>query len=422
MKLPKNKNMRRILAAQLPADFADWLDYIAIISLFTFVLKVETVYFAWFIVALTLPYVFIGPFAGALVDRMDIRSVMVLSNFGRALLTFALALVGQPELMLALVAARGAVDSFFSPAKQVAIQALSAREELMSTNSASHLINQISKVAGPAVGGGLLLLLSPQMVFVVNGAVSLCAALILMTLPSNIRDVKKPETAGEKTSLLAEAGEGFMVVLSKPPLWITIGLGAMGFFAIFLHDTLIGPMTRELGFGEHILGLSITCVGLGGVLGAFAVSNLNKQIHPYLIIGPSMMIVSSLTITLGFIVLYGVSIPDFVFVAMFFIIGFIGVGTFVPLRTVLQIETPPDKMGRVTAVSEMTTIVAMLGAPFIGAALAQIYQLGVPFIAGGTLSFVIGIVALILVRFVHINLSTDEDGTAADLPKERESV
>ncbi len=73
MRLPKNKNMRRILAAQLPADFADWLDYVAIISLLTYTWHVDPVYFAWFIVCLTLPYVFIGPFAGTLVDRMDIK-------------------------------------------------------------------------------------------------------------------------------------------------------------------------------------------------------------------------------------------------------------------------------------------------------------------------------------------------------------
>lgn len=422
MKLPKNKHMRRILAAQLPADFADWLDYVAIISLFTYAWQVDPVYFAWFIVALTLPYVFIGPFSGALVDRLDIRTVMVLSNLGRAITTFALAFAGQPEIMLALVAFRGVVDSFFSPAKQVAIQALSERDELMSTNGFSHIINQMSKVAGPAVGGALLLIISPQMVFVVNGVISLCAVLILMTLPRNIREVKKLEDGEAKKSMFAEAGEGFKVVLAKPALWVTIGLGAMGFFAIFLHDTLIGPMTRELGFGENILGLSIAAVGAGGVAGALTIGSIKKQIHPYLIIGPAMMIVALFTAGLGLIAINGWSIPDYAFVAAFFTVGVIGAGTFVPLRTVLQLETPPDKMGRVTAVNEMTSIVAMLGAPFIGATLAAIYELGVPFIAGGALAFVIGIIALILIRFVKFSSPTDVEEETADLPNAEESV
>ncbi len=94
-------------------------------------------------------------------------------------------------------------------------------------------------------------------------------------------------------------------------------------------------------------------------------------------------------------------------VAAFFMVGAIGVGTFVPLRMVLQLETPPEKMGRVTAVNEMTTIVAMMSAPFIGATLATVYELAVPFILGGSLSFVLGVITLILIRFVHF---TSEEG------------
>lgn len=419
MRLPKNKNMRRILAAQLPADFADWLDYVAIISLLTYTWMVDPVYFAWFIVCLTLPYVFIGPFAGALVDRMDIKKVMVLSNLGRALSTFALAFAGQPEIMLVLVALRGTVDSFFSPSKQVAIQALASRDELLATNSISHIINQASKVVGPAVGGALLLVVSPQMVFVVNGAVSLCAMFILLTLPANIRPIEEHDPS-EKRSMLADVMEGFSVVLQKPALWVTIGLAAVGFFAIFLHDTLIGPLTRELGFNETILGASIAAVGGGGVLGAVLLGNVKKQIHPYWMIGPSILIVACFTITLGLIAFNGWTIHPYMLVAAFFMVGVIGVGTFVPLRMVLQLETPPEKMGRVTAVNEMTSIVAMMSAPFIGATLATVYELAVPFILGGSLSFILGIITLILIKFVKFTESTTPD-EAADLPNAAET-
>ncbi|MCF4099116.1 MFS transporter [Maritalea mediterranea] len=419
MRLPQNSHMRRILLAQLPADFADWLDYVAIISLFTYTWQVDPVYFAWFIVCLTGPYVVIGPLAGALVDRFDLKGVMVGANFGRALTTFALAFAGLPELMLVLVALRGAVDSFFSPAKQVAIQTLATRDELMATNSASHVINQTSKVAGPAVGGALLLLISPQMVFVVNGVVSLLAMAILLGLPANLKPKTDTSTdVGDKsTSMFSEIAKGFAVVLEKPALWVTIGLAAMGFFAIFLYDTLLGPLTRELGFDQTILGMSIAAVGGGGVLGALLLGSVKRQIHPYLLMGPSMIIVSGFTILLGWLAINGWVIPSYVFIAAFFTVGVINVGTFVPIRIVLQLETPPDKMGRVTAVNEMTSIVAMMSAPFIGASLAALYELGVPFIVGGSLTLILGILTLILIKFVHFSAA----GDLADLSKAPES-
>lgn len=79
------------------------------------------------------------------------------------------------------------------------------------------------------MGGALLLVVSPQTVFVVNGAVSLCAMFILLTLPANIRPIEQGD-ASEKRSMLADVMEGFSVVLQKPALWVTIGLAAVGFF------------------------------------------------------------------------------------------------------------------------------------------------------------------------------------------------
>ncbi|AVX03733.1 DTMP kinase [Maritalea myrionectae] len=423
MRLPKNKNMRRILAAQLPADFADWLDYVAVITLFTYVWQVDTIYFAWFAVSFSLPYILVGPLAGALVDRSDLKSVLVLSNLGRALSTFSLIFASQPEIMLALIALRSSIDSFFSPAKQVAIQALVERDELMATNSVSHVINQASKVAGPAVGGALLIWVSPQAVFGVNGAVSLLAMAIFMTLPRKIEakqteDHDAQQEAGGKASMLNDILSGFAIVFSTPALWTTIMLGAMGFFAIFLHDTLIGPVTRELGFDATILGISVAAVGGGGILGAVTLGSMKRHIHPFLLIGPSMIIVSAMTMLLGSVAIYGWSIHPYIFVAAFFVVGFVGTGTFVPLRTVLQLETPSGKMGRVTAVNESLSLIAMISAPFIGATLASIYHIGVPFVFGGTITLVLGIVALILIKFVPFTSPED----APDLPKTAETV
>lgn len=55
----------------------------------------------------------------------------------------------------------------------------------------------------------------------------------------------------------------------------------------------------------------------------------------------------------------------------------------VPIRTVIQSETPPDQIARVTALSEAVNTLALLSAPFIGAALASWSSTGAAFLAGG---------------------------------------
>lgn len=420
MKLPKNTDLRRLLVAQLPADFADWLDFVAIISLFTYTWSVDPIYFAFFALTYSLPYLLFGPFAGALVDRYEIKTIMVWSNLGRAMATFALAFASFPEFVLVLVLFRSTVDSFFSPAKQSAIQALADKSELMATNSLSQVINQASKLAGPAVGGALLLIVSSQTVFVINGLVSLCAMGILLTLSKSIRP--KPTKAEEDTSdtkkggIFGEIAEGYKTVGKIPALWVTIGLGAFGFFAVFLHDTLIGPVTKQLGFDQSVLGLSITAVGAGGVLGALALGSIKRHYHPYLMIGPGMTFAAFFTLLLGFAAIYNWALPLWVFVPAFFIVGFVSSAVFVPMRTVLQMETPPDKMGRVTAVNEAMTVLAMMAAPFIGAVLASQFGLGVPFIVGGALSLLLGLVALLIIPVIKFQ-RPDETAEEPELSK-----
>lgn len=104
-----------------------------------------------------LPYLVIGPFAGALVDKSDLRTILILSNLGRAITTAALVLAPNVTVLLVLVFVRGAIDSAFTPARQSTIQALAHEKLRDGVNSIIQGINQASKIAGPALGGMLLI-------------------------------------------------------------------------------------------------------------------------------------------------------------------------------------------------------------------------------------------------------------------------
>ncbi|HIP77808.1 MAG TPA: MFS transporter, partial [Kiloniellaceae bacterium] len=134
----------RLLGAQVPADFADWLDFVAVGALLAFTWQQGPMAFALLAAAMGLPYVLIGPFAGALTDRADLKRVLVFSNLGRAAATFAAAFAPDTTVLLLIVFARGCADAFYTPAKQAAIQALVPPPDLMAANGISHAINQTS--------------------------------------------------------------------------------------------------------------------------------------------------------------------------------------------------------------------------------------------------------------------------------------
>lgn len=203
IKIPTlNTQLKTVLRAQIPADFADWLDFVAISALLAYTWQVDPFVFAALAACMGLPYVLIGPFAGVLTDRAETKTVMLLSNFGHGVLTASLFFAPSWSVLLVLVACRSAVDTFFTPAKQTAIQALSDERNRHQVNGLSHGINQASKIVAPAIGGILLAVTHPQNVFLINAAVSFLAMLKL--LPLQPFDNANTHDDGETPSMLAE--------------------------------------------------------------------------------------------------------------------------------------------------------------------------------------------------------------------------
>lgn len=375
-----NLGLRRLLAAQVPADFADWLDYVAIASLLAFTWNSPPVAFAFFAVCLGLPYLIIGPFAGVIVDRTQLKHVLIASNIGRALVTLTLAFAPSWPVLVALVLLRSSVDAFYTPAKQAAIQALTPTEALMSANGLSHAINQSSKIIAPALGGALLIALAPSQVFFLNACVSLLAAALML------RMAPLPQTKTEqKQSMIAAVREGFSTIRNNAPLRSVLIIMAAGYFAMFTYDTLIAPLTKELDFTETLFGLSMAAIGAGGLIGALLFGLGKGSPHPFLLISIGAALSSILIGTLGAFEIGGWAMHRALFLAIFFAVGFATTMVIIPVRTIIQQETTPTQIARVTAIGEATNTTALLTAPFIGAAIASVFSVGVAFVVGGVI-------------------------------------
>ena len=94
---------RRLLLGSAPADFADWLDYIALIAVIIYVWALGAFELALLAVCFTLPYVTAGPFLAAWVDRTSLKQVLVVTNAVRAAATLAMAIAPNIAVLLVLV-------------------------------------------------------------------------------------------------------------------------------------------------------------------------------------------------------------------------------------------------------------------------------------------------------------------------------
>ncbi|MFV2052440.1 MFS transporter [Aliiroseovarius sp. YM-037] len=391
----QNQPLRRLLLAQLPADFADWLDFVAIGALLAFTWGAEPIVFALLAVCLGLPYVLIGPVAGVLVDRTSIKAVLITSNLGRAVMTASLAFAPSWQVLLPLILLRSSVDAFFTPAKQAAIQALTVPEGRMSANGISHAINQASKIVAPGVGGALLIVIEPGTVFLLNACVSLIAAMLLVGLPAILRDALE---SNGRESLFGGLKAGWRQVSSNRVLAGALSLMAAGYFAMFFYDTLIAPLTRDLGFDETALGLALAAVGAGGVLGSVWLGLGKESARPFLWIAVGSFISGVAVAFGGAAEAVGANISLGVFIGIFGVVGFSTAMVVVPVRTIIQTECLPERIASVTALSEAANTTALLVAPFIGALIASFSSVGVAFVIGGGLLILIAARAYALSR------------------------
>ncbi|MDV3250751.1 MFS transporter [Devosia sp. BK] len=384
---------RRLALASVPADFADWLDYAAVIALVVYAWGEGPLALALFALALSLPYVLVGPFVAVFVDRAPIRTVLILSNLGRALATLSLAFTGDTLVLLALVFVRGCVDSAFTPARQAAIQTSTPEHLRGVANGLHQAINQTSKIAGPAIGGLLLVVWPAQNIFMLNAALSLVATLIAVSLVLPPR----PSSTEERGRFVTESLKGISEYRRSRRLMVALIFASCAYFAFFLYDALIALLAKGFGFDETAFGLAISAAGLGGLLGALVAGQMaGKRPMPTMALAAVISGATTAAVAASAMMGWTVQLPAFLLVLCF--MGGATAFMLVPYRTIVQTDAPPDRIARVFAAGEAVITMTMLSAPLIGSAIASHWGTPAAFLVGGVLLLALGAITLVAHR------------------------
>lgn len=165
-----------------------------------------------------LPYVFLGPIAGMLADRLDRRKLLVFSDFSSVIITVVLAVYAyynpMPHVyaLYAAALALACVNVFFAPARSAAIPRLVPADRLSEANGLAMATQQFMGMVGLALSAGILGLVfkvMPQYFFfsavLVNTITFGVSAFFLSRLPS----IKPDRTLAEDAR-----AEGFFGAIS----------------------------------------------------------------------------------------------------------------------------------------------------------------------------------------------------------------
>ncbi len=241
-----------------------------------------------------------------------------------------------------------------------------------------------------ALGGLLLVLLPIDAVFGLNAMASLLAAAILVfvRIPRPAAQAKDEERFWPRiTAGLREFG-------TNRRLTFALLFVATAFFAFFLYDTLIALLAADFGYDQVIYGLSVTASGLGGIIGSIAAGALANR-RPLALMGVGALLSGSVTAMLGLAALGGQAVSPILFLASLAVMGGAAASMMVPYRSIIQAQVAQDRIARVYAAGEAIIVSAMLSAPFLGSAIADHYGIGAPFLVGGALIVLVGLMGLL---------------------------
>ena len=334
------RDFRLLFTGQLVSQFGDWINRVALLIL-AYRLTGQGIAVALVLLAQLLPRVIMSPFGGVLADRYPKRRLMLLTDLLRAGLAASLVFVNSVAgLWWAVVAVvlLHLLASIFNPARNAATPALVPPEGLGAANALNNGSAQLALFLGPALGGGLVALFGVDVVFLINAATFIfSAALIwLMRLPEPSHRGLTPGALGR------DLREGWATIVERRPLLLLCGYIFIGsIVAIGLNVLLVGLLDTSLGQPTERLGLLLTSVGLGMLVGAVPALALYQRFAPLPL---------ALVVTFG-VILTMVAIGatrSFAIVAVaLFANGVLTAISDVVIVTTAQSSVPEDRRGRV---------------------------------------------------------------------------
>ncbi len=359
--------------AQAVSLFGDRLNNFSLMAIINNFSDNPSMTLAKLYLAMTLPLFLLAPFIGTLVDRLDKRWILVVTDLCRAALTCAIPLVFMgthdffPVMALVFLLATG--NLFFLPAKSALIPELVPHDRLLRVNSILWAAG-IAGVIGGFLGGGIIYdFFSWADCFYLDGlSYLISSSLILAIAIRGMRD--RPFESRQKTyhpGTVKALLEGIHALRTTPAIVRPLGVQSLLFIGGGGFSVLVLPLVKEVSRPGSSLPLSAAglALGVGMACGSLVSSRLKlgtaaKERVEVLFFAVAL----PATLAIGLVP----GLPAIVTGA--FLAGLAASPLIVIAESELQREIPEGTRGRVFAFREIITKTFFILSSFLFSALA----------------------------------------------------
>jgi MFS family permease len=213
----------------------------------------------------------VGLFAGAWVDRLRRRPVLIWADLGRAVLlgsipvAYLMGALGLAQLLIVAFAA-AVLSTFFDVADNAYLPTIVPRKRLVAANSALTATHSVAEFSAFGLGGVLIELLKAPIAIAVDAITFVVSAILLATIR---KPEPPPKPAADREPVLSEISHGIGLV-ARSPILRALALSHGGthiLWGIFGSAYLLYA-TYDLGLGPAAIGVIAAMGGVGSLVGS----------------------------------------------------------------------------------------------------------------------------------------------------------
>ncbi|MEU8112038.1 MFS transporter [Micromonospora sp. NPDC048947] len=278
--LLRHRDFRLLWTGQTVSSIGSNVTTVALPLVAVAVLDAGTFQVAVLTAAAWLPWLLIGLPAGAWVDRLSGRPVMVACDLFRALLFLSVPLAAALDRLtvwhLLLVAlSAGVARVFFETADQVYLPVLLRPEQLPEGNAKLHAAQTASYVVGPGVAGLIAQLIGAVTALLLDAISFLVSAVCLLRIRTVEPRVRRVD---QSRSLRRDIAEGVRFVARDPYLRVLTVFGAASNIGLTGYQAvLVVFLVRELRLEPGLVGVLIAVMSAGGIIGALLATTVARR-------------------------------------------------------------------------------------------------------------------------------------------------
>jgi MFS family permease len=388
----------RLFGASAISNLADGLLAVAA-PLLAITLTKNPVLISMLSALVMLPWLLFAIPIGLVVDRVDKRLLVTITNVLRFVIAGLLALAISTDFVTIywlLLAAFliGICEVATDTAAQSLIPVILEKKHFERANSRLNIAETVIQnfIGGPL--SGFLYATAVVLPFVLNSAGFLIAAIFVFLIPAHLikESRSEPQETAEKKSFIEDIKFGLKYLWSDLDLrgLVTITT-SLGFFYSLSMSTMILFITEVLGLQAKFFGVLMAGAGSGAIIGALVTPKISKKFGRGKVLAFAIFM-SSITV-----LMQAVSPNYWVFGVIGFVTSFFITNWNILLMSCYQVLIPTELYGRIHGARRTFVWGVMPLGAFLGGVIAQA-GLRLPLLVGGGVTTLISLASI---RFIN---------------------